>query len=163
MHTKRNDLLSELITKRETNSLLNKNTIIYFFILCSAGIVFVGGLFSNSLIIMMDGIYDLWSLIGLITYILNKKLQKRLPDNKFNFGYYRGECIGGLLSLIFFWIFSFEFGVLSIKRLFEIEEVNAIYMIISAIICIFVNILNSCFIHYKVRYIFPLGKRRLYL
>ena len=163
MNINRNDLLSELITKQDTNSFFNKNIVIFFFILCSACIVFVGGLYSNSFIIMMDSLFILWSLIGLITYILNKKLQKRLPDNQFNFGYFRGECIGGLLSLIFFWIFSFELGVLSIKRLFEIEEVYPTYMINSAIISIFINIINSCLIHFKVRYLLPLGKRRLYL
>ena len=108
---------------------------------------FVGGLYTGSIAIISDSVHDIGDAASIgISYILEKK-SKKIPDEKYTYGYTRFSVIGSLITTLILIFSSCAVIYNAVHRIFNPVEINYNGMIIFSIIGIIVNSLAAFFTH----------------
>lgn len=105
----------------------------------------IGGILSKSLAIATDAAHLLTDLAGFMISLFAIHLAGRPSSQRFNFGWYRAEVIGAMLSVYFIWVITGILVFLAVQRLRTgVHEVDATIMLISAVLAILVNVIMAC-------------------
>lgn len=109
----------------------------------------IGGILSNSLAIATDAAHLLTDLAGFMISLFAIYLAGRPSSQRLNFGWYRAEVLGALISVYFIWVITGILVYLAVQRLMTGEhEVNAIIMLITSGMAIAVNVIMACQLHH---------------
>jgi len=68
----------------------------------------VGGIISNSLAIATDAAHLLTDLSSFLISLFALHLAGRPASERLNFGWYRAEVIGAMISIFFIWVITGE-------------------------------------------------------
>lgn len=108
----------------------------------------IGGYLAGSLAVMTDAAHLFSDLIGFVISLLAIWIGKRPPTKTMTFGFYRGEVIGALLSVLTIWLLAAILSTLAINRLYNPNfEIDADTMIIISSIGLVVNIIMGAILH----------------
>lgn len=120
-------------------------------IICSIFIILeaIGAYISNSIAIFTDVAHLFSDLIGFIISLISVNLAKKRASLTHSYGYIRAESVGALFSVIIIWGLTIWILFKSIHRLVyrEYDNLNPFYMLASAILGLFVNIIMAVFLH----------------
>lgn len=129
-------------TKKQKMNKSTRNILIAFIVNLSFSIIeFIGGFLTNSIMIFSDAIHDLGDATSLgVSFALEKKSEGK-PDDRYTYGYSRYSIISALLMAVVLIVGSVVMVITAVKRLVapEIEEVNAMGMLILSIVGIIFN------------------------
>lgn len=105
----------------------------------------IGGIFTNSVAIVSDAIHDLGDAISIgLAYFLEKK-SKKIPDDKYTYGYTRYSVLGALITNSILIIGSSIVIYNAVNRIINPVAINYNGMIIFAIIGAVVNFVAAYF------------------
>lgn len=123
-----------------------KNILVAFILnLAFSVFEFIGGTLTNSVAIISDAIHDTGDSLSIgLSYFLEKK-SKKVPDEKYTYGYLRYSIMGSLITTIILLIGSSLVIYNAIKRIIEPMDVNYNGMILFAIIGVVVNFFAAYF------------------
>lgn len=111
----------------------------FFLNLGFAIIEIIGGLFTNSLAILSDALHDLGDSLSLGLAWYFQKYSEKERDQKYTYGYQRFSLLGAYINTIILIIGSIFIIQKSVTRILHPEEVEALGMILLAILGILVN------------------------
>jgi cation diffusion facilitator family transporter len=100
-----------------------------------------GGLWANSIAIMLDTAHLATDVLGFGIAIMAIKLAQRKASYHMSFGYHRAEIIGTLLSLAFLWGITIWLLFAAYKRLFAPPEIQENVMLVTAVAGLIFNII----------------------
>jgi len=125
---------------------IEKNILIAFLLNISFSIFeLIGGIFTNSIVIISDAIHDFADAISIgIAYFLEKKSKKK-PDSNYTYGYARYSIIGAIITNSILIVGSFLVIYNAVKRIINPVTINYNGMILIAIFGIIVNFLAAYF------------------
>lgn len=123
-----------------------KNILIAFLLNLFFSIIeFIGGLFTNSVAIISDSIHDMGDSLSIgISYFLEKK-SKKVPDNKYTYGYVRYSILGAMITTLILLIGSFLVIIHATKKIITPVEINYDGMILFALLGTIINSLAAYF------------------
>lgn len=105
----------------------------------------IGGILSKSLAIATDAAHLLTDLAGFMISLFSIHLAGRPSSQRFNFGWYRAEVIGAMVSVYFIWVITGILVFLAVQRLRTgVHDVDAVIMLISSVLAILVNVIMAC-------------------
>lgn len=109
----------------------------------------IGGILSNSLAIATDAAHLLTDLAGFMISLFAIYLAGRPSSQRLNFGWYRAEVIGAMISVYFIWVITGILVYLAVQRLMTGQhEVNAVIMLITSGMAIAVNVVMAYQLHH---------------
>ena len=128
-----------------------QNKLIGVVIICCIFIVLeaIGAYISDSVAIFTDVAHLFSDLIGFIISLTSVSLAKREASLKHSYGYIRAESVGALFSVVIIWGLTIWILVKSIDKLInrDYESLNPTYMLGSAVLGLFVNIIMAIYLH----------------
>ncbi|XP_071520960.1 proton-coupled zinc antiporter SLC30A2-like isoform X2 [Panulirus ornatus] len=108
----------------------------------------VGGYFANSIAIMSDAAHLLSDLTSFIVSLVAIYLSMQPASKKMNFGYYRAEVLGAVISVLIIWVITGILVYAAIQRVVSMEfEVEADTMIIVSALGVVINIILGIVLH----------------
>lgn len=120
-----------------------RNRLLIASLLCMMFMVgeIVGGVLSNSLAIISDGVHLLTDFASFIIAMSALHLAQRPSSKKLNFGWHRIEILGALLSILLLWVLTGVLCYSAVGRILHTDyEINSKILIISASTGVFFNI-----------------------
>lgn len=122
----------------------DKNILIAFILNMGFAIFeFIGGSITNSVAIISDSIHDMGDALSIgMSFFLERK-SKKVPDDKYTYGYVRYSVIGSLITTCILLVGSILVVYNAIKRLFNPVIINYNGMIIFAVIGVIVNFIAA--------------------
>ncbi|XP_034666492.1 actin cytoskeleton-regulatory complex protein pan1 [Drosophila subobscura] len=123
-------------------------------IACALCLVFmlievVGGILSKSLAIATDAAHLLTDLAGFLISLFALYISARPKTQRMNFGWYRAEVIGAMISVYFIWVITGILVWLAIQRLWLGEHVvDAKIMLITSAVAILFNVIMAVQLHH---------------
>ncbi|TDG53552.1 hypothetical protein AWZ03_000367 [Drosophila navojoa] len=104
----------------------------------------IGGVLSRSLAIATDAAHLLTDLAGFLISLFALYLSARPSTQRMNFGWYRAEVIGAMLSVYFIWVITGVLVYMAIERLVTGKhDVDAKIMLITSALAIACNIIMA--------------------
>lgn len=129
------------VDKRASRKLIFACILCVLFMICEV----IGGILSKSLAIATDAAHLLTDLAGFMISLFSIHLAGRPSSQRFNFGWYRAEVIGAMVSVYFIWVITGILVFLAIQRLRTgVHDVDAVIMLISSVLAILVNVIMAC-------------------
>ncbi|XP_016945127.3 zinc transporter ttm-1 isoform X1 [Drosophila suzukii] len=119
-------------------------------ILCSVFMIIevVGGIISNSLAIATDAAHLLTDLSSFLISLFALHLAGRPASERLNFGWYRAEVIGAMISIFFIWVITGILVYMAIMRWVNQEfELDAMIMLITSALAIVFNLIMAVQLH----------------
>lgn len=101
----------------------------------------IGGYLASSIAIMSDAAHLLSDLLGFLISIVSIYISRRQADKTMSYGYHRAEVIGALVSINIIWGLTFWLLYEATLRIIYSNEVNGLYMLITAVIGFIFNII----------------------
>lgn len=122
----------------------DKNILIAFILNISFSILeIIGGFLTNSVAIISDAVHDCGDAISIgLSYFLERK-SKKVPDDKYTYGYIRYSVLGALTTTIILFIGSTIVIYNSILRILNPVEVNYDGMLVISIIGVTFNFIAA--------------------
>ncbi|XP_037814588.1 zinc transporter 2-like [Lucilia sericata] len=112
----------------------------------------IGGILSNSLAVAMDAAHLCTDFASFMIALFAIWIAGRPSTQRLNFGWYRAEVIGALLSVLLIWLLTSCLCYLAIKRIMSgTFEIDAVIMMITSGIAIFVNLIMSLILHLDIK------------
>ncbi|SPP79223.1 MAP7 domain-containing protein 1 [Drosophila guanche] len=109
----------------------------------------VGGILSKSLAIATDAAHLLTDLAGFLISLFALYISARPKTQRMNFGWYRAEVIGAMISVYFIWVITGILVWLAIQRLWLGEHVvDAKIMLITSAVAILFNVIMAVQLHH---------------
>ncbi|XP_041450777.1 uncharacterized protein LOC111078999 [Drosophila obscura] len=104
----------------------------------------IGGILSNSLAIATDAAHLLTDLAGFLISLFALYISARPKTQRLNFGWYRAEVIGAMISVYFIWVITGILVWLAAQRLWAGEHVvDAEIMLITSAVAILFNVIMA--------------------
>ncbi|XP_037708780.1 zinc transporter 2 isoform X4 [Drosophila subpulchrella] len=119
-------------------------------ILCSVFMIIevAGGIISNSLAIATDAAHLLTDLSSFLISLFALHLAGRPASERLNFGWYRAEVIGAMISVFFIWVITGVLVYMAIMRWVNQEfELDAVIMLITSALAIVFNVIMAVQLH----------------
>ena len=113
---------------------------------------FFVGWIANSLVLIADGMHSAADTIVIFVAYLGLRISKKVPTQRFPYGYYRAESISALFISAFIVAVSIEFFYQGYKSLFEIRKLNIPYI---AMLTAFISVIVS---YLMAKYLSKVGK-----
>lgn len=130
----------EGMDKRARRKLIVASILCLSFMICEI----IGGILSRSLAIATDAAHLLTDLAGFLISLFALYLSARPSTQRLNFGWYRAEVIGAMLSVYFIWVITGILVWLAVDRLITGKhDVNANIMLITSALAIVVNFIMA--------------------
>ncbi|KRF81374.1 uncharacterized protein ZnT33D [Drosophila virilis] len=130
----------EGMDKRARRKLIVASILCLSFMICEI----IGGILSRSLAIATDAAHLLTDLAGFLISLFALYLSARPSTQRLNFGWYRAEVIGAMLSVYFIWVITGILVWLAVDRLITGKhDVNASIMLITSALAIVVNFIMA--------------------
>lgn len=109
----------------------------------------IGAYISESVAIFTDVAHLFSDLIGFIISLISVNLAKKQASLKHSYGYIRAEGVGALFSVVIIWGLTIWIFFKSVHKLIEkeYESLKPEYMLISAFLGLFVNIIMAVYLH----------------
>uniref|UniRef100_H3B9F6 Proton-coupled zinc antiporter SLC30A2 n=1 Tax=Latimeria chalumnae TaxID=7897 RepID=H3B9F6_LATCH len=108
----------------------------------------VGGYLAHSLAIMTDAAHLLTDFASMLISLFSLWISSRPATKTMNFGWYRAEILGALLSVLSIWVVTGILVYLSVERLMNNEyEIDGKVMLITSGCAVAVNIINGITLH----------------
>ncbi|GFN85117.1 Zinc transporter [Plakobranchus ocellatus] len=120
-----------------------RNRLLIATVLCSIFMVgeIVGGILSNSLAIISDGVHLITDFASFMIALSALHLAQRPSSNKLNFGWHRIEILGAFMSILLLWVLT---GILCYSAVLRIEsndfEIEPKILLIIAATGVFFNV-----------------------
>ncbi|XP_017854971.2 uncharacterized protein LOC108608207 [Drosophila busckii] len=128
------------INKRAKRKLIVACVLCLVFMVCEA----VGGILANSLAIATDAAHLLTDLVSFLISLFALHLSSRPATQRLNFGWYRAEVIGAMISVYFIWVLTGVLVWMAIDRLVkDVHYVDAKIMLISSALAILFNLVMA--------------------
>ncbi|XP_026844613.1 uncharacterized protein LOC113565754 [Drosophila persimilis] len=109
----------------------------------------IGGVLSNSLAIATDAAHLLTDLAGFLISLFALYISARPNTQRMNFGWYRAEVIGAMISVYFIWVITGILVWLAIQRLWVGEHnVDPKIMLITSAVAILFNVIMAFQLHH---------------
>lgn len=106
-------------------------------------IEFAGGIFTGSVAIISDAVHDIGDAVSIgISYFLERK-SKRLPDEKYTYGYSRYSVIGGLITTLILLFGSAAVICNAVHKIMNPSEIHYNGMIIFAVLGVIINLVAA--------------------
>ncbi|XP_020806104.1 uncharacterized protein LOC110182406 [Drosophila serrata] len=124
-----------------------KKNLIIACILCFTFMVaeIVGGVLSKSLAIATDAAHLLTDLAAFLISLFALYLSGRPSSQRLNFGWYRAEVIGAMISVYLIWVVTGILVYMAIQRLINKDhDLDAKIMLITSALAILFNIIMAC-------------------
>lgn len=123
-----------------------KNILIAFLLNLSFSVFeIIGGLLCGSIAIISDSVHDIGDALSIgISYFLERHSNKA-PDKKYTYGYRRYSLLGSMITLLILIVGSIAVIVGGINRIINPKDINYDYMLIFAIVGVFINLLATLF------------------
>jgi cobalt-zinc-cadmium efflux system protein len=99
----------------------------------------IGGIISGSIALQTDALHNFSDVIALLVTYVSNKLSKKEADNKKTFGYKRAEILGALFNSATLIGISAFLVIEAIKKLFQPEKIDSLWVISLAILSIILN------------------------
>ena len=130
----------------EDNMKSEKNIFIAFILnLVFSVFELIGGIVTGSVAIISDAIHDFGDASGIgISYFLEKK-SKKMPDEKYTYGYARYSVFGGLITTFILIFGSLTVIFNAVNRIINPAPINYNGMIIFAVVGVIVNLCAAYF------------------
>ncbi|XP_070067816.1 proton-coupled zinc antiporter SLC30A2 isoform X2 [Drosophila takahashii] len=115
-------------------------------ILCTVFMIIeiVGGVISNSLAIATDAAHLLTDLASFLISLFALHLAGRPPSERLNFGWYRAEVIGAMISVFFIWVITGILVYMAIVRWVNQDfDLDAQIMLITSAVGIIFNVIMA--------------------
>lgn len=106
---------------------------------------FVGGIFTNSIALISDGIHDLGDSLTIGLSLFFERKAKKRPDTAYTYGYRRYSLLGGLIAAVSLIVGSTIIIFEAVKRILAPEAIDTKLLLVFAIIGIVVNTLGALF------------------
>ncbi|KRG02525.1 flocculation protein FLO11 [Drosophila mojavensis] len=136
-HYERHDEGVDKIARRK---LIIASALCLTFMICEI----IGGILSRSLAIATDAAHLLTDLAGFLISLFALYLSARPSTQRMNFGWYRAEVIGAMLSVYFIWVITGVLVYMAIERLVTNKhDVDAKIMLITSALAIAFNIIMA--------------------
>ncbi|XP_064540864.1 uncharacterized protein ZnT33D [Drosophila montana] len=130
----------EGVDKRARRKLIVASILCLFFMICEI----VGGILSRSLAIATDAAHLLTDLAGFLISLFALYLSGRPSTQRLNFGWYRAEVIGAMLSVYVIWVITGILVWLAVDRLITGQhDVDATIMLATSALAIVVNFIMA--------------------
>ena len=129
------------------NKMIKVSIVCTIFMLLEA----IGGYIAGSLAIMTDAAHLFSDLSSFMISIFSIWVGQKAANRTFTFGYQRAEVIGAMTSVIVIWILTVFLIMEAIDRFYNPTEINAKYMLITAIFVLFCNLIMIKVLHSGVR------------
>lgn len=109
----------------------------------------IGAYISDSIAIFTDVAHLFSDLIGFIISLISVNLAKKRASVKHSYGYVRAETVGALFSVVIIWGLTIWILFKSVNKLMlnDFESLDPLYMLGSALLGLFVNIIMAIFLH----------------
>ncbi|ALC39992.1 CG31760 [Drosophila busckii] len=128
------------INKRAKRKLIVACVLCLVFMVCES----VGGILANSLAIATDAAHLLTDLVSFLISLFALHLSSRPATQRLNFGWYRAEVIGAMISVYFIWVLTGVLVWMAIDRLVkDVHYVDAKIMLISSALAILFNLVMA--------------------
>ncbi|KAG7165089.1 Zinc transporter 2-like 2 [Homarus americanus] len=131
----------------------SRQAMMKLFVACGLTSVFmvseaVGGYFANSIAIMSDAAHLFSDLTSFIVSLVAIYLSMQPASKKMNFGYYRAEVLGAVVSVLIIWVITGILVYAAIQRVISMKfEVEADTMIIVSALGVVINIILGIVLH----------------
>ncbi|XP_023170791.2 uncharacterized protein LOC111599386 [Drosophila hydei] len=136
-HYERHDQGVDKIARRK---LIIASALCVSFMICEI----IGGILSRSLAIATDAAHLLTDLAGFLISLFALYLSARPSSQRMNFGWYRAEVIGAMLSVYFIWVITGILVYMAVDRLITGKhDVDAKIMLITSALAILVNVIMA--------------------
>lgn len=89
------------------------------------GIKIFGGITTNSIALITDGVHSLSDFFSSAVVIVGAKFANKEPDEEHPFGHQRIEYIASLIIAVFLIFIAFEFGKQAVERIITPEKLQA--------------------------------------
>ncbi|XP_070586900.1 proton-coupled zinc antiporter SLC30A2-like [Erythrolamprus reginae] len=107
-----------------------------------------GGYFAHSLAIMTDAAHLLTDFASMMISLFSLWMASRQPTKTMNFGWYRAEILGALLSVLSIWVVTGVLVYLAVQRLVSGDyEIEGDAMLITSGCAVAVNIVMGIILH----------------
>ncbi|KAM3829356.1 proton-coupled zinc antiporter SLC30A2 isoform 1-T7 [Vipera latastei] len=107
-----------------------------------------GGYFAHSLAIMTDAAHLLTDFASMMISLFSLWMASRQPTKTMNFGWYRAEILGALLSVLSIWVVTGVLVYLAVERLISDNfEIEGDAMLITSGCAVAVNIMMGIILH----------------
>ncbi|XP_025089498.1 zinc transporter 2-like [Pomacea canaliculata] len=108
----------------------------------------VGGYFAHSLAVMSDAAHLLTDFASFMIGLMALHLSSRPSTARFNFGWYRAEVLGALLSIIMLWTIAAVLVYSGVQRIQnENYKIDATIMLITSVTGVVYNIIMAISLH----------------
>ncbi|XP_069771493.1 proton-coupled zinc antiporter SLC30A8-like [Narcine bancroftii] len=108
----------------------------------------VGGYLAGSLAVMTDAAHLLADVTSFLISLCSLWLSARPATKKLNFGWYRAEILGALLSVMIIWLVTGILVYLACERLISANyEINGLIMVITSSSAVVANIIMCLILH----------------
>ncbi|ESO05531.1 hypothetical protein HELRODRAFT_77640 [Helobdella robusta] len=126
--------------KRAVRQLVKALSLCFLFMMAEI----IGGLLANSLAIVTDAAHLLTDLISFAVSLIALKLSSRPVSKMYNFGWYRAEVLGALISVLMIWFMAVVLVFIAILRIVQNDfEIQSKIMMVTAGLGLFFNIWSS--------------------
>ncbi|XP_016964125.1 zinc transporter 4 isoform X1 [Drosophila biarmipes] len=116
----------------------------------------VGGFVSNSLAIATDAAHLLTDLSSFLISLFALHLAGRPASERLNFGWYRAEVIGAMISVFFIWVLTGILVYMAIMRWVNQDfELDAVVMLITSALAIAFNLIMAVQLHFDNLHFVP--------
>ena len=105
----------------------------------------IGGIFTNSISIMSDAVYDFGDALSIGISLILEKISKKKPDEKYTYGYARYSVLGALITTVVLTVGSVFVILGGINRILNPVTINYNGMIVFAIFGVVINFLAAYF------------------
>lgn len=108
----------------------------------------IGGVLANSLAIVTDAAHLLTDFASFLISLFALVLASRPRTKRMNFGWYRAEVMGALLSVLLIWVVTGVLVYLAIRRVITRDyEIDGQVMLITAAVGVFFNLVMGFLLH----------------
>jgi zinc transporter 2 len=111
------------------------------------GIEMVGGIVAHSLAILTDAAHMLSDFSGFAISIFSIWIGTRPANASMSYGYHRAEVIGAMGSILLIWALTVWLIYEAVERVMHPHDVDGKYMLITACIGLFFNIVMGKILH----------------
>lgn len=101
------------------------------------------GLLSNSISLLTDALHNLQDVVSLIIALFALVVVQKLPTKEMTFGFVRSEALAGFVNSIFLMIAIFAVLLFALRRLFNPEEIDGLYVIVFGLVGFFINFFSA--------------------
>lgn len=108
----------------------------------------IGGYMAQSLAVMTDAAHLLTDLASMLLSLFSLWISARPATKTMNFGWYRSEILGALVSVLSIWMVTGILVYLAVQRLVSDEyEINGAIMLITSACAVAINIVMAVILH----------------